>query len=779
MLLIIPSIVVPVVLILAQGISIEAREISILQHKLLSNNVSYIISKMKADFAIIEALGMADEEYDRVATQKGVMQEVAKNLVPDTSVYIIDTQMQKVIFSAGRDQQKLPPDTNTIRKITEQKSGQIAYQQLLESGESSSLTAVFEEYSTWNWIIVSYMDKNRVFRHFRESMYLLITVVSIFLLFIFIGVYKLSNGLSQAIMILEAGAKRLSANDLDVEIQIKGGDELVSLADSFNLMAAAIKQAENKLKQSILEEKKISLELLKSRQEYQYLIERTPDLITRVDRDGRFMFVNHAAEIIFGLPAADCIGRMSFDFIHPEDKITTQQAITLWQKGSMGRFNFENRQVGVDGQEYDILWSISPECDADGKLKGFISTGRDISEQKSNENVRAGLEDQLHHARKMDAVGQLAGGVAHDFNNMLGVIIGHAELALKHSAPLSASILNIGEILKAAKHSAQLTRQLLTFARKQTIKPQILSLNDSVTNMLTMLERLIGENIELSFVAQNEVWPVLADPAQIDQIIANLCVNARDAIYSIGTISIETRNCYLDGTSGFEQPSVMPKGEYVRLTISDDGSGMKGEVLEHIFEPFFTTKKDHDGIGLGLATVFGAVNQNHGYIEVTSKPAEGSVFAIYLPRAKGALRAEQPIENETIYDGNETILLVEDNLMLLEIETIMLEQQGYKVLAAATIGEATTFVKEYTGQIQLLLTDVIMPEMNGKDLADSILISCPEIKVLFISGFSADIITNNGVIAEDIHFLQKPFSNIALSTKVREVLDEAQRYLTD
>ena len=512
-------------------------------------------------------------------------------------------------------------------------------------------------------------------------------------------------------------------------------------------------------------------ELEESRKQYFDLVEGTPDLITRVDAGGHILFANHAAIEIYGLAAEDCLGRAAFDFVHPDDLATTKQAFDLWLTGGKEILSHENRQVSVDGQVHYMAWSIRAEYDENGKVCGFASTARDITEYKRTEEQRAKLESRLHQAQKMEAVGQLAGGVAHDFNNMLGVIMGHAELALicsDSSRPIAA---NLEGILKAAKHSAELTRQLLTYARKQTIEPKVLSLNESVAGMLTMLQRLIGENIQLSFTSAANLWPVKIDPSQTDQILANLCVNARDAISGVGKITIKTENISIDGKFCSTHPYVAP-GDYVQLSVSDDGIGMDSSVIAHIFEPFYTTKGIGVGTGLGLATVFGAVKQNNGFIDVYSEPGQGAIFKIYLPREKIAVAAaEEDLAIRPLPGGTETVLLVEDDEMLLDIETTMLEESGYTVLAALTVGQAQALAQQHAGQIHLLLTDVIMPEMNGRDLSITLQAICPELKVLFMSGYTADIIATQGVIGDNLHFLQKPFSIETLTAKVREVLD--------
>lgn len=386
------------------------------------------------------------------------------------------------------------------------------------------------------------------------------------------------------------------------------------------------------------------------------------------------------------------------------------------------------------------------------------------------ERNRGVLESQLLQAQKMEAVGRLAGGVAHDFNNMLAVIMGHGDLALEETAPDSPQHVHLMEIQKAAQRSADLTRQLLAFARKQTISPRVLDLNDTIPGMLKMLRRLIGEDIDLRWKPARELWPVHMDPAQLDQILANLAVNARDAIEGVGRITIETSNVALDGTYCETHAGFVP-GRYVLLAVSDDGCGMDKETMAQLFDPFFTTKPAGQGTGLGLAMVYGIVKQNQGFINVYSEPGKGTTFKIYLPRDgadkadAGALRAQTLAPT-----GTETVLLVEDEEALLRLIATQLESLGYTVLAAGSPGQALQLAQEYAGDIPLLMTDVIMPAMSGRDLWQRLSALRPNLKCLYMSGYTANVIAHHGVLNEGVHFLQKPFSRGALATKLREAL---------
>lgn len=389
---------------------------------------------------------------------------------------------------------------------------------------------------------------------------------------------------------------------------------------------------------------------------------------------------------------------------------------------------------------------------------------QDITERKK-------MEEQLRQSQKIEAVGQLAGSIAHDFNNMLGVILGHTEMALEKIDPTESLFTGLRAVQQAAERSAALTRQLLAFARKQTIAPKVIDLNETVAGMLKMLHRLIGENIDLLWKPGGNHHPVKVDPSQIDQILANLCVNARDAIAGVGKITIETNVISFDEAYCAEHVGFRP-GEYIHLAVSDDGCGMDRETLDHIFEPFFTTKEQGKGTGLGLASVYGAVKQNNGFINVYSEPSLGTTVRIYLPRytAKSANVSEEAPDHPA-EPGNETILLVEDELEILKMTTMMLGMLGYTVVAASTPREAIRLAHENSDRIDLLMTDVVMPEMNGRDLAGNLLNRYPGLKCLFMSGYTANVIAHHGVLDEGVHFIQKPFSKKELGVKLREALE--------
>jgi two-component system cell cycle sensor histidine kinase/response regulator CckA len=402
----------------------------------------------------------------------------------------------------------------------------------------------------------------------------------------------------------------------------------------------------------------------------------------------------------------------------------------------------------------------------DGTIIGYEGMNEDITERRL-------LEDQLRQAQKMEAVGRLAGGVAHDFNNMLGVITGYGELLQLNLPPKSSLRKYADEIGKAARRATALTRQLLAFSRKQVISPVVLDLNVVVGEMETMICRLIGENIQVSFKRQPALAPVRIDPGQVEQILMNLAINSRDAMPDGGRLCIEIAETELDDTYARQIAYAKP-GRYVMLTMSDTGCGIEKAIQTHIFEPFFTTKEVGKGTGLGLSTVYGIVKQNEGYIRIYSEPTKGTTFKIYFPRADAAVSASRPIEKLTLPPGAEVILVVEDEAPLRKLAHTCLESHGYTILEASNAATATELFRQHAGKIDLLLTDLVMPGESGRALAEKLLELRPTLKVLYMSGYTSDLIAQQGILNPGILLLEKPFTLQALLAKVRDALHPAQ-----
>ena len=515
----------------------------------------------------------------------------------------------------------------------------------------------------------------------------------------------------------------------------------------------------------ITERKKAEAE----RELLQTAIEQAGENIFITDSKGIIQYVNPIFVTVTGYRREEAIGRNPRILKSGKHEAPFYQE--MWQTLSSGR-TWKGRVINKrkDGTFFTELTTISPVSDSNGKIANYVAVKQDITEQLK-------LEEQFQQAQKMESVGHLAGGVAHDFNNMLSVILGYGNIILETIPPDDPLHECAQEIVNAGTRSASIVRQLLAFARKQTIAPKVLDLNETIEEMLKMIRRLIGEDIALNW-QPSSVWPVCMDPSQLDQILANLCVNARDAINGVGKITIETETISIDETYCSGHPGFIP-GEFVLLSISDNGIGMDSDTVARIFEPFFTTKEIGKGTGLGLATVYGIVKQNNGYINVSSEPGQGTTFRIYLPRHAKQITASEKKTKDVILRGRgETILVVEDEASVLKLASKILTNLGYVVLVANNPQEAVKLAKENDKTIALLITDVIMPGMNGRDLANVLHALYPNLKCLFMSGYTSNIITDKGVLEEGANFIQKPFSVTDLSAKVDEVLKSDKDFVS-
>ncbi|HUZ45802.1 MAG TPA: response regulator [Terriglobia bacterium] len=443
----------------------------------------------------------------------------------------------------------------------------------------------------------------------------------------------------------------------------------------------------------------------------------------------------------------------------------------LRDKGKDIPFVLVTGSLGDEAAVECVKQGVSDYVLKDRRARLPVAIKRALREKAERESRRR-LEEQLQQSQKMEAIGRLAGGVAHDFNNLLTVIAGYCQLLLDRLGPNDPMRTSVGQIKEAGDRAASLTRQLLAFSRKQVLAPQVLNLNQVVANMNKMLTRLIGEDVELVTICFPGLWRVKADPGQIEQVMMNLAVNARDAMPRGGKLTIETANANLDKNFPDQHFVIIP-GSYVMLAVSDTGTGMNQEIRSRIFEPFYTTKELGKGTGLGLSTVYGIVKQSGGYIWVYSEPEKGTTFKVYLPRAEAD--AEEPKQAESVLRtqaGSETILLVEDNEAVRTFVRCVLEARGYRLLEAGGSEDALKAVERHAGPIHLLLTDVVMPRMSGTELALRIASLHPETKVLYMSGYTDNAIVHHGVLDAGRHFLQKPFIPEALTQKIREVLGE-------
>lgn len=515
----------------------------------------------------------------------------------------------------------------------------------------------------------------------------------------------------------------------------------------------------------ITECKRMQQALKKSEERYRDLVENARDIIYTHDLDGNYTSVNQAVEQITGYTREETLKMNVVQTVAPECLEKANQMIARKVAGEKVTA-YELEIIAKDGRR--IAVEVNTKIIFQDNVPAFVQgIARDITERKQ-------LEAQLRQSQKLEAIGQLAGGIAHDFNNMLTAITGHSSLGLRKLKAEDPLRENFEEINKAGARAAALTRQLLAFSRKQILQPKVLNLNTIVSDLEKMLPWLIGENIDLRTILEPEIGMVKADPGQIEQVIMNLVINARDAMPRGGKLTIETANIHLDEAILIQHIAVQPNS-YVKLTVSDTGTGMSDETKRHIFEPFFTTKELGHGTGLGLATVYGIVKQSGGYIWAYSEPGYGTTFKIYLPQVtekpQQYKRIFEPVE---LFQGVETILLAEDEEIVRKLVFEQLKSHGYHVLEATNGKSALSICKQYQQPIHLLITDVIMPEMSGRDLVDQMLQLRPEMKALYMSGYTDDAIVHHGILDSDVDFIQKPFTTNSLMRKVRELLDTAK-----
>jgi PAS domain S-box-containing protein len=522
----------------------------------------------------------------------------------------------------------------------------------------------------------------------------------------------------------------------------------------------------------LLLRKRVEQELMDSKALTEAIVENIPLMIFLIEAtDMRLVIFNRAGEEIMGYDRKDLLGRNNINLFPPEQAANIMAKDREALEGEAGIVDIPEETI-LTGKRGDRLLHTRKVriLGGDGKTKYLLGVSEDITDRKRAEVEHLKLQGQLAQAQKMEAVGRLAGGVAHDFNNLLTGIMGYTELCRDRIAADHPIRNYLDEIMRVALQSAEITRQLLAFASKQTIAPRVLDLNDAVAGLLKLLRRLIGEDIKLTWRPGMNLLPVKLDPAQVDQILANLCVNSRDAISGVGEVALETGSIAIDAEFCARHPDAIP-GEYVFLAVSDNGCGMDKETLAQVFEPFFTTKGLGKGTGIGLATVYGIVKQNNGFIYAYSEPGKGATFKVYLPAIAAEVDAAVASKAKAPGGRGETILLVEDEKSLRATCSLFLEILGYHVLVAETPGDALKLTAQHPGDIHVLLTDVVMPGMDGLQLAKRICAIKPGVKVLYMSGYTADVIARRGVLDEGVQFLAKPFSRDDLARKVRQVLE--------
>ena len=495
------------------------------------------------------------------------------------------------------------------------------------------------------------------------------------------------------------------------------------------------------------------------------VVESSDDAIVSKDLDGTIRSWNAAAERVFGYSRSEIVGQPIFRLI-PEELHGEEHQLLARIRAGEHVAHYETTRIRKDGQRIQISLTLSPVRDRDGQLIGASAIKHDITAQRM-------LESQLRHSQQMDAIGQLAAGVAHDFNNILTVISGYCGLLLGRTPTTDRRHGDILGIQEAADRAAALTQQLLTFARKQIMQPAVLDLREVIEDTGRMLRRLLGEHINLAISTGPLLGPVLADRGQLSQVLINLAVNARDAMPEGGSLTIEAQDAPLNEEYADTHFAVTP-GAYVRIAVSDTGAGMTPEIKARMFDPFFTTKPAGKGTGLGLSTVHGIVKQFGGHIFVYSEPGHGTTIKIYLPRAEASAVAEAPPREIATERGLETILVVEDDPAIRNVIRRVLEEHGYRALVAATPHLALEVAARHEGAIHLLLTDVVLPEMSGRQLSERLLRDRPGLPVVFMSGYTDNAIVHQGRLDPDTEFLQKPFTTDTLLRRVRQVLDHGR-----
>lgn len=633
------------------------------------------------------------------------------------------------------------------------------------------------------WGMVVKRDQSEVFAPIRRLILFFTFKAAVLLLLMLALAYAIAARLSRPIKELSRMARRVEEGDLDTRSANEGTDEVGVLSQSFNAMVKRVRNWHNELEEQVnarteelvalneelegeIEERRRMEEALRASEgRFRELLETVHQVAIILDPAGNITFCNDFLLRLTGWSRDEVLGRSWFDLFIPEAvRDEVKELFGNAMETSVLPSHYENPIVTRDGDLRTIVWDNTLLRGADGSLVGTASLGWDVTEHRS-------LEDQLRHSQKMEAIGQLAGGMAHDFNNLLTAIIGNCEIIKMKAGPDNPMKEYVEHILSVSGKAAKLTHDLLAFSRKQVLSVREFDVNECVRGVEKLLSRVIGEDIDFSLALTNDRLPIMADRGQMEHVLVNLATNARDAMPNGGRLTVETRRMELDALSahlhGLEKP-----GRYAIIRVSDTGCGMDAATREKIFEPFFTTKEVGKGTGLGLAMVFGTIRQHGGYINVYSEVGRGTVFKIYLPLVHDETAVEDDASLErTVPGGDETLLVVEDNEDVRKSTALILQEMGYRVIEAANGEEALARFGENRDTVSLVILDVIMPRMNGREVYDALRKEMPGIKALFTSGYAADIIGKTLMAEEGLQLLQKPFSVQELLQKIREMLD--------
>lgn len=614
--------------------------------------------------------------------------------------------------------------------------------------------------SAAGWLLTILYNLGRIFyvdfglfTNFNENIFLIaVNLIGMF------GVYSIER--TERVAFLRGRELRRERNKI-----LSANREL---EDEVRNRSLLLRQANDNIEQLKIVQQEVEQSLFHSESRRQTLIESMSEGVGLVDVDERFVFTNQAAEKIFGVGPGRLVGACLLDFLDEDNRRLVESQTRLRLSGHTSSYDI--RVQRPDGEQREVMVTASPLYDRDGGARQILGVFQDVTEMKKAQQEKARLQAQLAHSEKMEAIGRLAGGLAHDFNNLLTGIKGYTHLLLRQLAEDHPGRREVREIDKIADRAGALTQQLLAFSRKQAISPAIVDLNKLIDNSQDMLKQLIGEDIELIVQRRENLGSVYVDPNQLDRVLVNLCVNSRDAMPRGGRLQIITDEATVNGRVK-ELARELPSGEYVTLSVVDTGVGMDEETRQRIFEPFFTTKTDGKGTGLGLATVYGIVKQSRGYICCRSTPNQGSTFTIYLPKVAQEKASNQAAKPNESAGGKETILLVEDEELVRALAGKALSLHGYQVLVADSGPAALEQFRRLAESIDLVLTDVVMPKMDGREMTDQMREIDPRLKVLFMSGYSSEIVSHYGVQAERMDFLAKPFTIEELLGKVRSVLD--------